>query len=283
MHGVPDSGRTDPSPAPVTVVGPAGSVRREDLLVGEEPLQIMAAGPDQGPVNVAVTMRTPGGEEELALGFLLTEGLVPVGAADSARFVSGDPGRMAQPDNEILVRLPVPFDGSAVAERHFVATASCGICGRASLDELEARCPPLPRGPLVSRSVLVSLPERMRAAQAVFLRTGGPHAAALFSVEGELLALREDVGRHNALDKLVGARALAGGLPLHGQVVLVSGRVSFEIAQKAAVAGAPILCAVSAPTDLAVSTARRLGQTLVGFLRDGGFNVYSGEERIDFD
>jgi FdhD protein len=269
--------------APVLAVRGGSAVRRADTLVGEEPLQIRAAGPGQPPVDVAITMRTPGSEMELAAGFLATEGLVPPSELALATIEVGDPGRLAQPHNEVLVRLPTRFDPSVVAERHFVATASCGICGRASLDELAARIDPIPPGPRLRRSVLVRLPDVMRGAQPVFERTGGLHAAALFSPDGELVALREDVGRHNALDKLVGSQVLAGAVPLHGCVLLVSGRVSFEIAQKAAAAGIPIICAVSAPSDLAVTTAQRLGMTLVGFLRGDGFNVYAGEERLDLD
>jgi len=168
-----------------------------------------------------------------------------------------------------------------VASRNFVATASCGICGKASVDDVVQRCEALPDGPLIDRATLLGLPAVMRQAQEVFASTGGLHASALFTAEGQLHALREDVGRHNALDKLIGAMALAGGLPLHGSVLLVSGRVSFEIVQKAAMAGLPILAAVSAPTDLAVTTAERLRMTLVGFLRGERFNIYTGRERID--
>ena len=255
--------------------------RRADLLAGEEPLQIRAAGPGQDPVDVAVTMRTPGEERELAAGFLVTEGLAAPGDVARAGFAFADPATHSQPHDEILVRLPVAFDASAVAERTAVATASCGICGKASIDDVAQRCGPLPAGPIVARPTLLSLPDRMRAAQAVFERTGGLHATALFSADGVLRRLCEDVGRHNALDKLIGGAALAGELPLHDHVVLVSGRVSFEVAQKAAIAGIAVLVAVSAPTDLAVATAGRLGMTLVGFLRGDGFNVYAGEERID--
>ena len=267
---------------------PAGSVisvrgesveRRDDRLVGEEPLEIRVCGPRQKPVPVAVTMRTPGSEAELATGFLVTEGLI--GADDVLGFTGGDPERMAQPDNEMTVRVRRRFDASTVAGRAFVATASCGICGKASVDDIAVRCARLPEGPLLPRSVLEGLPEQMREAQRVFQRTGGLHAAALFEPDGALVELREDIGRHNALDKVVGAMAMAGRLPLHGKVLLVSGRVSFEIAQKAAVAGVPILAAISAPSDLAVVTAARLGMTLIGFLRDDGFNVYCGEERLD--
>jgi FdhD protein len=254
---------------------------RPDSVAGEEPLQIRAAGPGQSPQDVAVTMRTPGSEPELAIGFLIAEGLLAPADARRATFELGDPATHSQPHDEILVRLPGPFDLSALAHRHFVATASCGICGRASTDELVARVDPLPDGPTVGRAALQAMPALMRAGQSVFETTGGLHAAALFTPQPALVALREDIGRHNAVDKLVGVRALAGGLPARNEVMLVSGRVSFEIVQKAAVAGVPILCAVSAPSDLAVATAERVGLTLVGFLRGDGFNVYARPERID--
>jgi FdhD protein len=253
---------------------------RPDTLAGEEPMEIRAAGPGQVPVPVAVTMRTPGSEAELAMGFLRTEGLIE--SVDEVEGVEvGDPAALAQPDDVVIVRLRRPFDVSRIAERHFVATASCGICGKASIDEIVVRCDPLPAGrPVVERSVLIALPDRLRAAQHAFASTGGLHAAGLFTPDGELVTLREDVGRHNALDKLVGAELLAGRLPLHDRVLLVSGRVSFEIVQKAAVAGIAFLAAVSAPSDLAVEAAGRLGVTLVGFLRGDGFNVYTGRERV---
>src|SRR6476660_7541784 len=261
----------------VAVRGEALEVR-DDRVVGEAPLEIRAAGPGQDPVAVAVTMRTPGNEAELAVGFLRTEGLI-----DGPEVVSwemGDPVTLNQPDDTIIVRLSAPFDDSAVAERHFVATASCGICGKASIDEIALRCDPLPPGPVLSRAVLLALPDLLRAAQRAFDETGGLHAAALFSPSGELIAIREDVGRHNALDKLIGSRLLAGELPLHDRILMVSGRVSFEIVQKAAVVGVPIICAVSAPSDLAIETADRLGVTLVGFLRGDGFNVYAHDRRV---
>ena len=241
-------------------------------------MEIRAAGPGQEPIAVAVTMRTPGSEAELAVGFLRTEGLITDGEVESVEF--GDPRLLSQPDDTVIVRLTRPFDPSVVPERHFVATASCGICGKASLDEVAVRCDPIPAGPSVSRTFILGLPDRLREGQAVFERTGGLHASGLFDPDGGLLALREDVGRHNALDKLIGWAVLAGLTPLHDRVLLVSGRVSLEIVQKAAVAGIPIVCAVSAPSDLAVEAAERFGQTLVGFLRGDGFNVYAGRERI---
>ena len=252
---------------------------RDDRIVGEAPLEIRAAGPHQDPVAIAVTMRTPGNEAELAVGFLRTEGLLD--GQEVLGTSAGDPGSLSQPDDTIIVRLSRPFDDSRVAERHFVATASCGICGKASIDEVALRADPLPEGPVVSRSVILALPNLLRAAQRAFDETGGLHAAGLFSARGELIAIREDVGRHNALDKLVGSQVLAGAMPLHDRIVMVSGRVSFEIVQKAAVAGIPMVCAVSAPSDLAIETAQRLGATLVGFLRGDGFNVYAHDARID--
>ena len=252
---------------------------RADRVAGEEPLEIRAAGPGQEPVAVAITMRTPGHENELAAGFLKTEGLID--GPEILRFEHGDPASMSQPDDQVTVHLSRAFDASTVAERHFVATASCGICGKASLDEVVVRSAPIPAGPVVSRPILLALPNLLRAAQRAFDETGGLHAAGLFTPTGELLGLREDVGRHNALDKLVGSQVLAKAMPLHERILLVSGRVSFEIVQKAAVAGIPIVCAVSAPSDLAIEAADRLGVTLVGFLRGDGFNVYAHDERID--
>jgi FdhD protein len=252
---------------------------RDDRVVGEAPLEIRAAGPRQDPVAVAVTMRTPGNEAELAVGFLRTEGLLD--GQEVLGTSGGDPAALSQPDDTIVVRLSKAFDDSKVGERHFIATASCGICGKASIDEVALRAEPLPDGPVVTRAVILALPDLLRAAQRAFDETGGLHAAGLFTPKGELIALREDVGRHNAIDKLVGSQVLAGSMPLHERVLMVSGRVSFEIVQKAAIAGIPIVCAVSAPSDLAIETAERLGVTLVGFLRQDGFNVYAHDARID--
>ncbi len=252
---------------------------RDDRVVGEAPLEIRAAGPHQDPVAVAVTMRTPGHEAELAVGFLRSEGLIR--GDETMTTSSGDPVTLNQPDDTVIVHLSKPFDAGAVAQRHFIATASCGICGKASIDEVAVRCDPIPSGPIVSRAVILALPDLLRAAQRAFDETGGLHAAGLFTPRGELVAIREDVGRHNALDKLIGSQVMAGALPLHQRILMVSGRVSFEIVQKAAVAGIPIVCAVSAPSDLAIETAERLGVTLVGFLRGIGFNVYSHDGRID--
>lgn len=251
---------------------------RDDTLAGEEPLQIMAAGPHQAPVEVAVTMRTPGHESDLAIGFLITEDLVT--AADIDSVTMADPVRASRPDDSVLVHLRRPLDISRIAGRRTVATASCGICGTASIDDIVRRCEPLPMGPVIDRGILPRLPARLRAAQETFATTGGLHASGLFDPTGVLVLVREDVGRHNALDKAIGASAAAGTLPLHGTILLVSGRVSFELVQKAAMAGITVLVAVGAPTDLAVDTAGALGMTLVGFLRDARFNVYSRPDRL---
>ena len=189
---------------------------------------------------------------------------------------------MAEPDDSVVVRLAHRFDPALAAKRNFVATASCGICGKASIDDVAVRAEPLPKGlPVVARSVITSLPDALRGAQAAFERTGGLHAAGLFETDGRLVVVREDVGRHNALDKVIGSRVRARELPLWDRLLMVSGRVSFEIVQKAAVAGIPIICAVSAPSDLAVRLADRLGVTLIGFLRGDGFNVYTHDGRVD--
>jgi FdhD protein len=263
----------------VTVRGAELEVR-DDLVAGEEPLEIQAAGPGQKPVQVAVTMRTPGFEEELAIGFLTSEGLLADNDVDGVTY--GDPGKVAEPDDSVVVRLRRRFDPRLAAKRNFVATASCGICGKASIDDVAVRSEALPKGlPVVARSVILGLPDALRAAQSAFDRTGGLHAAGLFETDGRLVAIREDVGRHNALDKLIGSRVLARELPLWDRILMVSGRVSFEIVQKAAVAGIPIVCAVSAPTDLAIRLADRLGVTLIGFLRGDSFNVYAHDNRID--
>ena len=264
----------------ILVVRAGTAERHPDRLAGEEPMAIRVAGPGQVPVDVAVTMRTPGCDAELAVGFLVSEGLLGPPDLVGLTVEVGDPAGVSTPENELIVRIGRAFDPATVPARAFVASASCGICGKASLDDLAVRCAPLPPGPRVDAAVVAALPDRLRTGQAVFEQTGGLHAAGLFDPAGALLAVREDVGRHNALDKLIGAAALAGDLPLHGRLLAVSGRVSFEIVQKAAVAGIPIVAAVSAPTDLAVSAAERLGLTLIGFVRGGGFNVYAGEERI---
>jgi FdhD protein len=258
-----DGVHTDSRRVPTIVVRGEVTEARPDAVAGEEPLQIRACGPDQAPQDIAVTMRTPGSETELAVGFLVAEGLLDAADALPATFELGDPVTHSQPHDEILVRLPKPLDLASVTERHFIATASCGVCGRASTDELVARVEPLASGPAVGRSALQAMPARMRAAQSVFETTGGLHAAALFTPSAELIELREDIGRHNAVDKVIGAAILAD-LPIAGLGLLVTGRISAELAFKAARGGIAWVATPSVPSTLADTVARHAGMTLIG-------------------
>jgi FdhD protein len=239
-----------------------GGVR--DEVAVEEPLEIRVRGR-----ALAVTMRTPGHDDELALGFLHGEGLLrraaPVGLADDLA------GNVVDVDAE-LVRDP--------PARRFYATSSCGVCGKGALEEVAVLAPAAAAGPIVPRGQLAALPELLAREQPGFDQTGGLHATGLFTAGGVLLIAREDVGRHNAMDKVLGRALIDGLLPLAGHVLCVSGRLSFELVQKAAVAGAPILVGVSAPTSLAVELAADRGMTLCGFARGGSLNVYSGAERV---
>ena len=262
----------------VTVVNDGVRSERTDTLATEEPLEIRVQGPGQDMVQVAVTMRTPGGDFELACGFLFTEGLIVPGEVRRVAYCDNLPGE-EQRYNVVSVTLARPFDAERL-RRNFYANSSCGVCGKAALEDVEVRCEPVASGPEVALALIVRLPDRLREAQTVFERTGGLHAAGLFSAEGEVLAVREDVGRHNAVDKVIGERYLAGEVPASGTILQVSGRASFEIVQKAAVAGIPIVSAVSAPSSLAVEAAERFGMTLVGFVRDGRANVYTHPERV---
>jgi len=227
---------------------------------------------------VSVTMRTPGHDFELAAGFLCTEGVIRSRKAIERIFYCTS-GQQPQHYNIVTVRLrhDVPFDPLRLS-RYVYTSSSCGICGKASLEHVRTTSPPVLTGkPHLSEDYFLKLPEAMRRQQATFARTGGLHAAALFDLAGNLVALREDVGRHNAMDKLVGTLLLSDRLPAAESVVLVSGRASFELVQKALMAGIPILASVSAPSSLAIDLAREFGMTLVGFLRDGRFNIYAGE------
>jgi FdhD protein len=279
LRGSPPARRTV-APARVLTVTGGTPVSRPDRLATEEPMEIRAAGPGQEPESVAVTLRTPGNDFELAVGFLFTEGLIGSRGDVATVEYCRDLGGQDQEYNVVTVTLSRPFDGTAL-KRNFYATSSCGICGKASIDQVHVRCTPLQPGPVVGRSTILGLPHALRARQRVFEETGGLHAGGLFDVDGTLLSIREDIGRHNSVDKLVGQSLLGGTVPLAGRVLMVSGRISFEIVQKAAVAGIPILCAVSAPSNLAVDTAREVGMTLVGFVRGESFNVYSHPERVD--
>ena len=254
---------------------------REDEVAVEEPLEIRVV-PSGGPAfPVAVTMRTPGHDFELAAGFALSEGLVRGREGIAHVSYCTDPEE-EQAFNVVNLALApgVPFDPDAF-RRNVYTSSSCGICGKATLDRVRATIGRPPVGEFrVTSAVLEDLPERLRAAQRGFDRTGGVHASGLFRPDGTLLLVREDVGRHNALDKLVGARLLDGKLPDSGTVLLVSGRACFELVQKAAVAGIPFLAAVGAPTHLAIELAEEQGMTLVGFLRRGRCNVYAGRTRL---
>jgi FdhD protein len=251
---------------------------RTDTLAAEEPLEIRVQGPGQEQRSVAVTMRTPGGDFELAVGFLFTEGLIAPSDVERIAYCDTQPGEDQQ-YNIVSVTLHRPFDFDLL-KRNFYATSSCGVCGKAALDDIEVRCAPVADGPEVPSGVLLSLPGALRKAQKVFARTGGLHAAGLFTPDGRAVSVREDVGRHNAVDKVIGEQVLAGRVPLAGHVLQVSGRLSFEIVQKAAVAGVPIVSAVSAPSSLAVEAGERFGMTLVGFVRDDRLNVYAGPQRV---
>lgn len=262
----------------------ADGQRREqpDMLVAEEPLEIRVGPAGRPRPPLAVTMRTPGDDLDLAIGFLLTEGLIG-SAADvaTAQLCAGTeaPNTYNVVDVTLAPDVPPPATDPS---RHFYTTSSCGVCGKASIDAVRTRSRyPVADDPVrVSPTTLAGLPDRLRDSQRVFARTGGLHAAGLFTAAGELVALREDVGRHNAVDKLVGWAARERRLPLRGQLLLVSGRASFELAQKAWMAGVPVLAAVSAPSTLAVSLADEAGMTLVGFLRGPTMNVYAGGERV---
>ncbi|MFD4675189.1 formate dehydrogenase accessory sulfurtransferase FdhD [Lentzea sp. NPDC058450] len=259
-------------------VSPSGRRRRVDALAAEEPLELRVNGK-----ALAVTMRTPGQDVELAHGFLLSEGVIGSSADISiARFCEGTGPDGLNTYNVLDIALaegvPPPDTG---VERNFYTTSSCGVCGKGALDavKLKTRYSPAFDEVRVTPELLTTFPDALRERQKVFESTGGLHAAGLF-VDGELLVVREDVGRHNAVDKVLGWAVLQNLVPLRGAVLMVSGRASFELVQKAAMSGIPVLAAVSAPSSLAVELAEEQGMTLVGFLRGDSMNVYTGGERV---
>lgn len=266
-------------PVVVEKVRAGGRARQNDVVVVEEPLEIRIdlPGAEGEGRPISVTMRTPGQDMELALGFLYGEGLIrDRGAVRGARHC-GPTGNVVR----VELRAEADFDFRRL-ERNFYTTSSCGVCGKASIEavtgnllvrRIEARWN-------VAASVLLDLPRKLRAAQASFEVTGGLHAVGLFTHVGDLVSVHEDVGRHNAFDKLVGSRLLADALPLSDSIVLLSGRASFELVQKAGAAGVPVLAAIGAPSSLAIDLAQTAGITLVAFLRDGAFNVYTHGERV---
>jgi FdhD protein len=252
------------------------SRRKDDYLAAEEPLEIRV-----GDEPLSVTMRTPGHDRELTAGFLLTEGIVQrreqIVKLETAEAQDGtNRGNVVQAE-----LVPDAAPDFVKMKRHFFAASSCGICGKASIDSIRSRLLEAPNPDFrLDAEILVRLPDALRSAQDVFQRTGGLHAAALFDPSGKLLVLREDIGRHNAVDKVIGWALLGGLVPLSDSVLLVSGRGGFEIVQKAIVAGVPVVASVSAPSSLAVQLARELRLTLIGFLRGRRFVIYAGEERL---
>ncbi|MEP6662553.1 MAG: formate dehydrogenase accessory sulfurtransferase FdhD [Verrucomicrobiota bacterium] len=245
-----------------------------DFLAEEEPLEIRI---DNHPVSV--TMRTPGHDDELATGFLLTEGLLKK-RADILK-IAAHPRNQSKNVINVFLAPDVAVDLEQLT-RHVFASSSCGLCGKATIESVHQHFPKIKSSVSVGAKIISSLPEKLRAAQTAFDKTGGLHAAAIFDSQGKLMVSREDVGRHNAVDKVLGHSFLKGNFPLEKSILLVSGRASFEILQKGLAARIPIICAVSAPSSLAVEFARKSGQTLIGFLREERMNVYSHPKRIKF-
>ena len=276
MSGTPDPQRRT-TPHRVRTWRDGVARERDDILTGEEPAQISVVDADGLRLDVAVTMRTPGQDEELAVGFLVSESLIA--QASVARVTFGDPLDASQPENHISVHVKGAFDAARIPTRTTVATASCGICGKASIDDVVQRLGRVQPIMRIDHDALLKLPAQLRDAQSIFGETGGIHAAATVAVAPSgalsISAVREDVGRHNAVDKLIGEAAIRLALPLSGALLLLSGRCSFELVQKAAAAGYGAIACVGAPSSLAVETAERLGICLIGFLRESSFNAYT--------
>jgi FdhD protein len=268
----------------VTKITGTGTEQIPDLLAVEEPLEIrigFGSLGDRQQKSLSVTMRTPGHDFELAIGFLFTEGIIQqMDQVESVKYCE-DVGKQEEKGNVVRVELKpeVSIDFEKL-QRHFYTSSSCGVCGKSSIESVKVACQQLADGFSISASLIHQLPDKLRKAQTVFEYTGGLHAVGLFSKAGELILLREDVGRHNALDKAIGAMVLKKQVPLSDYALLVSGRASFELVQKAAVAGIPVLIAVGAPSSLAVALAKDSGMTLLGFVRHERFNIYCGDQRI---
>ena len=271
--------RTPTARVQVVVVDADGSRRRPDRVVTEEPMEIRIHGPNESPRSVAITMRTPGNDFDLAVGFCVSEGLLR--SRDDLEGVEYCVGGEGEQQYNIVTIARRSQVGDEVRERNFLSTASCGVCGKATLDELEVRCAPVAPGPVYRWSALRELPRGLAERQRVFDVTGGLHAAASFDADGSIDVVREDVGRHNALDKLIGDAFLNREPPVSPRGVFLSGRIGFELVQKAAVGGIGCIVAVGAPSSLAIDTARTFGITVVGFVRDDRANIYTGAERID--
>ncbi len=266
-------------------VGKQEQIQVEDFLAVEEPLEIQLSFYKEGKQRqktISITMRTPGNDFDLAVGFLFTEGIIQSNSQiQQINYVQGRHPESSE--NVVLVHLSdkVNIDFKKL-ERHFYTTSSCGVCGKTSIEALQTTGAPelLDAQPKIQQQLIHLLPEKLRNQQSIFDHTGGLHAAGLFDTSGKLIALNEDVGRHNAVDKLIGSRLLEGKLPLLNSIIVVSGRVSFELVQKSLMAGIPILVAVGAPSSLAIQLADENNMTIMGFVRDQRYNIYCGRERI---
>ncbi len=271
-------------PVEITKINAEGSKVAPDLVAVEEPLEIRIGFGEVGDrqqKSLSVTMRTPGHDYELATGFLITEGIIDTFEQVESIKYCEDVGR--QEDKENVVRLElkpdVNFDVKKL-QRNFYTTSSCGVCGKSSIEAVHVACRPIKDNIQVDKNVIYGLPDKLREAQQIFEHTGGLHAVGLFDLNGKLLLTREDVGRHNAMDKIVGASLFKKEIPLSNNIIMVSGRASFELVQKALRAGAPMMVAVGAPSSLAISLAKDLGMTLLGFVKRGSFNIYTGAQRL---
>ncbi|HRK53154.1 MAG TPA: formate dehydrogenase accessory sulfurtransferase FdhD [Cyclobacteriaceae bacterium] len=272
-------------PIEITKVSEGGSKVIPDLMAVEEPLEIRigyGALGERQQKSLSVTMRTPGHDYELAIGFLFTEGIID--AYDQVELIKycEDAGRQEERENVVRIELKpgVNFDLSKL-QRNFYTSSSCGVCGKSSIEAVHVTCTQIQDNINIERKVIHGLSDKLRDAQQIFEHTGGLHAVGLFDLSGKLLLTREDVGRHNAMDKIVGACLFKNVIPLSKTILLVSGRASFELVQKGLRAGVPIMAAVGAPSSLAVTLAKDLGMTLLGFVRGGSFNIYCGAQRID--
>lgn len=262
----------------------SGSKVMPDLMAVEEPLEIrIGYGPlgDRKQKSLSVTMRTPGHDYELATGFLFTEAIIDsFDQVESIKYCE-DVGKQEEKENVVRVELsPKVILDTGKLQRNFYTSSSCGVCGKSSIEAVHVSCQILKDTINIDKQVIHSLPNRLRETQQIFEHTGGLHAVGLFDIDGKLLMTREDVGRHNAMDKIIGAALFKKDVPLSGGIMMVSGRASFELVQKALRAGAPILAAVGAPSSLAVTLAKDMGMTLLGFVRENSFNVYCGQHRI---
>ena len=257
---------------------------RPDLVVVEEPMEVrigFGSAEHRQQKAIAVTMRTPGHDLELAAGFLFTEGIISSYSDLLSIKHCIDSGKNAQEKNVIRAEIrPEVVVSLKQVDRNFYTTSACGVCGKSSIEAIETGCQPVVKTFLLDKAIVEQLPEKLRSAQAVFEHTGGLHAAGLFSKAGDLLLLREDVGRHNATDKVIGAALMKGQVPLTDHLLMLSGRISFELVQKAAMAGIPIVAAVGAPSTLAIDLAAKMNIVLCGFIREGRFTVYTGQDQV---